>query len=108
MLTTRLHLGSWLRVIGALPLIPLYAFVILTRNSPESSQLHLLGLVVVFNAIVLGFHLCFIGVDGCCIGHMNFAASVSYLCHDVGRRSHFNLCISYLCRNVGRRSQFIL
>jgi len=49
MLTARLHLGYLLRLSGALPLIPLYAFMILTRNSPESSQLHVLGLMVVFN-----------------------------------------------------------
>jgi hypothetical protein len=61
MLTTRLHLESWLRVSGALPLSPLYAFVVLTRTSPHSSQLHLLGLVIVCNVIILGFHLCFIG-----------------------------------------------
>jgi len=39
MLTARLHLGYLLTLSGALPLIPLYAFVILT----------------------LGFHLCLIG-----------------------------------------------
>ena len=50
MLTTRLHLGSWLGVSGTLPLIPLYAFVIFTRTS-HSCHLHVLGLVEVLNVI---------------------------------------------------------
>jgi hypothetical protein len=51
MLTISRHLGSWLRVSGALPLIPLYAIVILTRTSPHSPQLYVEGLVVVFKVI---------------------------------------------------------
>jgi hypothetical protein len=70
MLTTRQHLQSWLRVSGALPLIPLYAFVILTKTSPHSSQLHVLGLAVIFNVtdsrLLSQFHWL---VYGCFIGH---------------------------------------
>jgi hypothetical protein len=51
MLTSSLHLGSWLKVSGALTLIPVYGFVILTRTSPHSSQLYVVGLVVVCNVI---------------------------------------------------------
>jgi len=51
MLTTSLHLGSWLRVSGALPLIPPYACVILTRTSPYLSQFYVVGRVVVFNVM---------------------------------------------------------
>ena len=59
MLTTHLDLGSWLGVIGAL-LRFLYAFVILTRTSPHSSQHYVMGLVVVFNVITLVFYHSFI------------------------------------------------
>jgi hypothetical protein len=51
MLTSHLHLGCWLRVSGASPLIPLRAFVVLTKSSPRYSQLHALDLVVVYNVI---------------------------------------------------------
>jgi hypothetical protein len=55
MLTTSFHLGSWLRVSGALRLILPYAFMILTRTSPHSSQLYVVDLMVVFNVIDIGF-----------------------------------------------------
>ena len=78
MVTTRLHLQSWLRVSGALPLIRLYAFVILTKTLRHSTQLHVLGLVVIFNVtesklLSLFYWL----VYGCFIGQMNFTKSLS-------------------------------
>jgi hypothetical protein len=50
-LTTLLNLGSRLRESGTLSVIPPYAFVMSTSTSTDSSQLHVLGLVVVFHVI---------------------------------------------------------
>jgi hypothetical protein len=60
MLTTNVHLGPSLRVSGALPLIFLYVILVLTRTSPHSSQLYVLGLVVVFNVTDIRLLFCFI------------------------------------------------
>ena len=49
MLTNGLQLGPWLRVSGALPLIPLCVIMVLIRTSPHFSQLYVLVLVIVFN-----------------------------------------------------------
>ena len=77
MLTTCLLLGSWLKVSGTLPLVPLYAFVILTRTSPDYSQLRVLGLVVVFNVTVIRLSSRLLVVYVCFIRHLNFTKSLS-------------------------------
>lgn len=47
---------------GALPLILLYVIMVLTRTLPISTQLYVLGLVVVFN--VTNIRLSFYVIDG--------------------------------------------
>jgi len=103
MLTTCLHLVSWLRVSGTLPLIPLYAFVILTRTPPHYCHLHVLGLVEVINVVDIRLSSLSLVVYVCFLGHTNFTKSLSFFlffwvgggrkiissCHDVGWRSHF-------------------